>query len=221
MYQIFAGLFTEGSSDIRFLESIVQNTLENIAFECRKEIEINTIPITIKKSGLSFVNQVLEASNIGFVEYGINLICVHTDADDISNKNAYNYKIIPATTALQQTDNAHYCKTLIPIVPIQEIEAWMLADKQLLKEEIGTNLSDEELGIHKHLETIGNPEEIIMNAIRSARANLPQKKRKDLTISDLYLPIGNGIALSKLDHLSSFQDFKERIRTAFRYLKLL
>jgi len=38
MAQIFAGLFTEGNTDIRFLQSIIQKTLEAVAFDCSGQL---------------------------------------------------------------------------------------------------------------------------------------------------------------------------------------
>ena len=63
--QIFAGLFTEGNTDIRFLQSIVQKTLEAITFECSGQFDIELTPIKINKTGLGFIEQVLEASKTG------------------------------------------------------------------------------------------------------------------------------------------------------------
>ena len=40
MAQIFAGLFAEGSTDISFLQNVVQKTLEAIAFECSGQANI-------------------------------------------------------------------------------------------------------------------------------------------------------------------------------------
>jgi len=42
-----------------------------------------------------------------------------------------------------------------------------------------------------------------------------------LTISELYLPIGQALDLEKLEVLSSYQDFKNNIKEAFRKLHLL
>ena len=97
----------------------------------------------------------------------------------------------------------------------------MLADKELLKREIGTEKSDNELQIHRHPECIANPKESIETAIRIAREGLTKKRRKDLTISELYLPIGQALDLEKLEVLSSYQDFKSNIKEAFRKLHLL
>ena len=97
----------------------------------------------------------------------------------------------------------------------------MLADKQLLKDEIGTNKTDSELKISRNPETIANPKEVIETAIKIARQNVTRKRRKDLSIADLYSAIGQKIDLDKLENLYSYQDFKDNVRKIFRKLNLL
>jgi Domain of unknown function (DUF4276) len=221
MAQLFAGLFTEGSTDTRFLQSIVQKTLEATAFDCVGQFDIYVSPIEIDKTNLSFENQVLNASKKGMEELGISIICVHADADNFNAIETYRNRINVAKTELNNQNDTDYCKLLVAIVPIQETESWLLADKELLKQEIGTNKTDNELGIDRLPETIANPKEIISNAIRIAREGLTQRRRNDLTIGDLYLPIGQSIDLTKLEVLSSYQDFKHNVREAFIALNLL
>jgi hypothetical protein len=220
--QIFAGLFTEGQTDIRFLQNIVQKTLEAVAFDdCSGQFDIELTPITINKTGLGFIEQVLEASKKGQEEFGMMIFCVQADADRKTLKETYQHKINPCQVELEKQHENDYCKILVAVVPIQETEAWMLADKDLLKEEIGTNKTDKELGINRNPETIANPKEVIEKAIQIARKNLTRKRRKDLTIAGLYSVIGQKIELEKLESLSSYQDFKENVREVFRKLNLL
>lgn len=220
MAQIFAGLFAEGTTDVTFLHPIVQKTLEAIAFECSGQFDIDVLPIKIDKTNLSFIEQILSASKHGMEQLGIQIICVHTDADSESSSIAYKNKIDLAKLALASKNNDEYCKILVAIIPIQETESWLLADKELLKREIGTTKLDIELGIHRNPETIANPKEIITEAIRIARQDLSQRRRSDLTIADLYLPIGQSIDLDKLQRLPSFQDFQDNVREAFKSLNL-
>jgi hypothetical protein len=148
------------------------------------------------------------------------LLCVQADADRKKLNDTYQYKINPCKVELEKQNENEYCKTLVALVPIQETEAWMLADKDLLKEEIGTNKTDNELKINRYPETIANPKEVIEKAIQIARKNLTRKRRKDLTIADLYSAIGQKIDLEKLESLPSYQDFKENVKTAFINLGL-
>jgi hypothetical protein len=195
--------------------------LEAVAFECSGQLDIETLPLEIDKSNLNFIQQVLKASEKGFEEFGIQILCVHTDADNPSAQNTYQNKIVPAKTELAFQNEKDYCKILVAIIPIQETEAWMLADKELLKQEIGTNKTDNELGINRQPEEIANPKEVIETAIRIARADLTRRRRSQLTITDLYLPIGQSVDLDKLEQLSSYRDFKNNIREAFIQLNLL
>ena len=178
-------------------------------------------PIKINKRGLGFIEQVLEASKTGLEEFGMMILCVQTDADKKTLNNTYQHKINPCQIELEKQNENEYCKILVAIVPIQETEAWMLADKQLLKEEIGTNKTDSELKISRNPESIANPKEVIETAIKIARQNVTRKRRKNLNIADLYSAIGQKIDLDKLESLSSYQDFKKNVREVFKKLNLL
>lgn len=219
--QIFIGLFTEGKTDIRFLESIVKRTFDEVALECYGEVETDIRHIKINKTSLNFVEQVLKASSEGLENYGIMILCVHTDADNQSDYIAYQNKINPSQIALNNKNDDKYCKILAAIVPVQMIEAWMLADKSLFKKEIGTEISDEDLKINRDPETISNPKIIIEEAIRIARADLTKRRRGNLTISELYLPLGQKTPIEKLDFLPSFLKFKESIRATYRKLNYM
>lgn len=219
--QIFIGLYTEGRTDDRFLVSIVKRTFDDIAFECSGEFETDIRHIKINSSGLDFVSQVLKASKEGLNSYGIMILCVHTDADNPTDEIAFQNKIIPSNIALNNKNEIEYCKIMTTLIPVQMIEAWMLADRILFKKEIGSNLSDEELEINRNPETISNPKKAIEKAIRIARAELTRRRRGNLSISELYLPLGQKLPIYKLDNLPSFIKFKTSIRDAYRKLNFL
>ena len=220
--QIFAGLFTEGTTDIRFLESIVRKTLEDVAFECQGQIETEVKTIEINKTGFGFVEQVLLASKKGINDYGIMLLCVHTDSDNDTDKRVVESKIIPAIKSLEDQNETEYCKLLVFLIPVYMTEAWMLADKELLKSEIGTQLSNFDLGIHAMPEGITNPKETIINAIRIVQSDLTRRKRnRGLDISELYQIIGQKLELSQLENLESYRKFKESLKSAFKELGFL
>jgi Domain of unknown function (DUF4276) len=220
MIQIFAGLLAEGTTDVRFLKPIVEKTLIKVAFTCKGQIEIELLLLDKDKS-LNFIQEVLQASKKGVETFGMTILCVHTDADATNSENVYQYKINPAQIELAKQSDTYYCKNLVAIVPIQETESWMLADKELLKSEIGTAKTDTELNIHRQPESVANPKEIIEQAILIARSEVTKRRRNHLSIFDLYQPIGQSMDLEKLATLSSYQDFQENIREAFRKMNLL
>lgn len=221
MRQVFIGIITEGTTDARFLEKIVERTFYNVALDCYNDVEPVIQTIKVDKSDVIFSNYVVRASQQGVKDFGMMILCVHCDADARDMENVMNNKITPATGALNNENITTTCQILVPVIPIQMIEAWMLADKQLLKEEIGTDLTDNELGINKYPELITDPKEVIKDAIRIARQTITKRRRHDLTISDLYAPIGQKVSIESLRTLSSFQHFQEGVRSAYRQLHLL
>ena len=215
---ILAGLFTEGTTDVRFLSSVAERTLEKVAFDCTGDIDTKVEIITINKSGLSFNEQVLQASKIALNKFGILILFIHTDSDSLSDDFIFQTKIIPAQKLLLDQDD-NYCKNMIAIVPIQMTESWMIADKELLKEEIGIERTDAELGIHLNPESLVNPKGIIENIIRLSKEDLTKKRRnKGLKISSLYQIIGQKIELSELEKLTSYLKFKNALVATLKAL---
>lgn len=215
---ILAGLFTEGTTDFRFLSSVVERTLEELAFDCTGDIETKLEIINISKAGLSFNEQVLEASRVALDKFGVLILFIHTDSDSVTDDLIFQSKIIPAQKILLEQDN-NYCKNVVAIVPVQMTESWMIADKKLLKEEIGVEKTDTELGIHLNPESITNPKELIEEIIRISKEDLSKRRRnKGLVISDLYQIIGQKLEFSELEKLSSYLKFKNSLKDKLREL---
>ena len=215
---ILAGLFTEGTTDVRFLSSVVERTLIDVVFDFAGEFETKVEVITINKSGLNFNQQIIEASRFAFDKFGVVFLFVHTDSDASTDELIFRTKIVPAEENLLLQDDVH-CKHIVAIVPIQMTESWMLADKNLLKEEIGIEKTDAELGIHLNPEAITNPKSLIENIIRLSIEDLPKRRRnRGLNISDLYQIIGQKIEISELEKLSSYVKFKNSLIDKLREL---
>jgi hypothetical protein len=224
---IIIAFATEGSTDKRFLESVIKRTFEEIAMECSKELEIFDLIIHIseEKGRIKDISEEKHRIQDKALYYasqalkkGATVLCFHVDADDHTDEKAFNERINPAFDAILKTEIA-VCKNLVAIVPVQMTEAWMLADKELLKRELGTDKNDEELGINKNPEYFSDPKDIIKSAIRSSRKHRTQRRRSDkLNIGELYQPIGQKVALNKLDTLPSYQKFKEAVRDTFKQL---
>ncbi len=220
MSQIIIGYTTEGPTDDRFLSSVILRTFVEVGFECRQEVEVMEPIIYIEKSkGDSFFQQIVGSSNEAFSK-GVMAFCVHVDADSESDMIVVNTRINPLLSEIKFS-NEYLCKNIVPIIPVRMTESWMLADKKLLKEEIGTEMSDDELGINRAPENVADPKELISEAIRIARLAIVKRRRRDLTISELYQPIGQKISLDMLEKLSSYSKFKEAVRDAYRNLNYL
>ena len=195
--QIIIGFVTEGTSDTRFLGSIIQRSFENKAFECKSQIEILPIQHIEKQTGLEFIDAIRAAAQKAW-ERGVMILCVHTDADGKDDSTVFEHKFNPLFEQIKTWSHEKHCQNLVAVVPVQMTEAWMLADPQLLKEELGTEKSDVELGIDKKPEEYGDPKEAIKNAIRISRQKETKRRRRNLKIDELYSSIGQKLDLTTL-----------------------
>lgn len=210
---VIIGFTTEGTTDVRFLGSIISRTFEEVAFECNSSLEIHSVQ-HIPTEKTNFVNEVLEAARKA-TEIGVMVLCVHADADNRTDTNVINNKILPSFQTVQKS-HEKLCKNLVAIVPVQMTEAWMLADPELLKESIGTNKSIEDLKLQRRPQDIADPKQVIKDAIAIAFEDQTRRKRKrNVEIGELYLPIGQTIDFNKLSELSSYQNFRNAVRSAY------
>lgn len=224
--QLFIAFSAEGPTDYRFLETIMNRTIEDIVYsDCTTSIDIESIIILpTKKLGLSFDEYVLKAAEDAII-HGAQLLIVHSDSDKDTYDERIAHKFTPARNAMLQSNNqdiVDYEPYLIPIIPIRMIEAWMLADKELLKEEIGTNLPDAQLGLTGEPEQIAHPKDSINRAIQIAKEN-SKRKRKVMVddISQLYDIMGSRLSIDRLERLTSYQKFTDELKRGFRALGYL
>lgn len=205
---ITIGYIVEGTTDIRFLSNIIRRTFENIALDCEREIDIYE-PKAIFVKEDNFNDTILKASQIADKE-GLLVLCVHCDSDAKNISEVQKNKIIPAFECVEQADD-NRCKRLIPILPVQMTEAWMLADKNLFKEEISSQLSNHDLMIEKSPEQYADPKLTIENAIRIAQNSTARRRRK-LDIAELYSPLGQKIDIKALRKLPSYEMFYKEVQ---------
>lgn len=218
MNVIITGFYGEGTTDERFLPSIIQRTVEEIARECPSQLEVYR-PVILNTRAETFASAIVEVAHQAVTE-GVLILCIHTDADAATDQAILRDKIAPAWAAVEVANLAS-CPALVAVVPVHMSEAWILADKALLKEELGTDHSDHDLGLSRAPEAYANPKAAIEEAIRRAFEHRSRRHRQQVTIGDLYQPLGQSISLDKLAVLPSYQKFQENIRQAFRQLNYL
>lgn len=218
MNVLSVGYTTEGSTDERFFRDVIRRTFVDVAIDCESDISIDIIQ-HIPTGKENFVVEVLNSAREAQMR-GVMVLCVHADADESTDATVRITKIAPAFEAVSLRGE-RLCKNLIPIIPVQMTEAWMLADKELLKQVIRTTKSDQELGLARRPETIADPKAAIKNALRLAQEDAPRRRRNRITISDLYQPIGQQLSLEKLALLPSYLKFRDAVREAFVKLNYL
>jgi hypothetical protein len=196
--------YAEGTTDFRFLIPIIRRTVEEIILDSDYEIDIYPIEEIKKIKGESFNEEIHKVAK-KTEENQIKCLFLHCDADSNSKDQVMKNKIIPALKTIKS-------QKIIPIIPVYMTEAWMLADLELLKDEINANnISNQDLGFNKQAEKYSNPKEIISNAILKAQSSKSRRKR-NLSIAELYSPLGHKISLEKLKNLQSYKDFYNNLK---------
>lgn len=219
--QIFIGLVAEGTTDVRFLKNVIFKSVQELSWQCETEVDIFDIR-EIYPNGDSFVEKMLNAARIAQKDYSISMLCIHADSDSKTATEVMQNKFEPFFEALRTMSPKDYCKCIVPTIPIQMIESWMLADKPLLKSLINAEaMTDAELGLDRAPESYADPKKVINEAIRIVMEGKPKKRRDEIRISDLYEIIGHEISLESLRSIPSFCEFEKRVTEAFRLLNLL
>ena len=131
MRVLVLGFYAEGSTDYDFLPPIILRTAEKILAQYERSVmdEAVVSPIRLaadqkKDRAESILLATQEAC-------GYHALIVHSDADDPEPDKARVERIEPGFERVRQTDE-NVCRGLVPIIPVQAIEAWMLADYELL-----------------------------------------------------------------------------------------
>ena len=219
--QIFIGLVAEGTTDVRFLKTIIFKSVQELSWQCETEVDIFDIR-DIYPGGDSFVEKMLNAAMIAQKDYSISMLCIHADSDSKTATEVMQNKFEPFLEALRSLQPEDYCKCIVPTIPIQMIESWMLADKPLLKSLINAEtMTDSELGLDRTPESYADPKKAINEAIHIAMEGKSKKRRDEIRISDLYEIIGNEVSLESLRSIPSFCEFEKRVTEAFKQINLL
>ncbi len=209
MTALVTALYAEGRTDERFLPRIIQRAAADLLSRRSQRIIDVLEPILLSPD-----NEATRAENILAVARkatGYHALFIHADADASTRDRAYNERIVPGEMQVYsaRTDGQAVCADLIPVIPIQAVEAWLLADADALRNVIGSSRRAQDLGIPltpHEIEGLVNSKQRISEIVRQAMAARSRRRRK-LDIGELYEPLADRITLSQLARLPAFQQF--------------
>ena len=212
-------LYCEGSTDSRFLSPIIRETSTQILLaNDRGDVDVLAIGIMVREAR-DQQEAILAAARKA---RNYDALIIHADADDPEPHKARSERFEPGYNLVQQVQ-ADICKDLLPIIPVQAIEAWMLADYELLLTEIGTDLRPIDLHIPvsaSRVETIAKPKMKLKHAVQIAYANRA-RRRRDTDIDFLYEPVGERINLERLKLVPSYSQFVSDLTATLRQLRFI
>lgn len=139
------------------------------------------------------------------------LIFVHRDADAIDPEPRFQ-EILAAAESLNCVDR------VIPVVPIQELEAWLLTDPSAIRSVVGSPNGNAPLNLPKlsKIESTSHPKETLQAACIDASETSGARRKKEVRMFN----VRRASLLEQLDidgdvrHMPSWQKFVEDLNSA-------
>ena len=99
----------------------------------------------------------------------------------------------------------------------------LAADHDLLRREIGTSISAQNLGLvskARQVESDPDPKRTLKELIRKANAER-SRRRREVDLNALYAPLGRGISLERLGNVPSYEEFVKDFTRTLKILNLI
>lgn len=212
MTALVLALYAEGHADEGFLPVVIQRTAERILAQRGRTVVDVLEPIslnhTIDRQYPTRVERILEAARRAS---GYHALIVHADADYPTRQRALLERYMPGEMRVRQARAAHEAvyEYLVPIIPVQMTEAWMLADPEALCDVIGASRGAEMFRLpgHPHqVESDPDPKQTLHTVIQQAFVQRP-RRRQHITLKEIYEPLARQIDLMKLDGVPAYAQF--------------
>ncbi|HLK60224.1 MAG TPA: DUF4276 family protein [Chthonomonadaceae bacterium] len=195
------------------IQSIVQSVVNERA---RYAVEVYT-PLILNANvcTIGYINCVVEAATFA---HGYDLLFLHHDADHSTTAKALRQYIRPACkrVADEKERGRKLCTDIVPVIPIRETEAWLLADQKALRSVLGISASTENLGLPDHIheiESILDPKQRLQQIV--------QQFREGMDLKDLYEDLAAKIDLQNLQGLKAYREFIETLSATLQTLGMI
>ena len=220
MHYLALALYAEGPTDHRFLSKVLYRstyrlcaTLGQSAVEVKEEVLDLDAPHEFRQGSRD--TRILEAARAAIDTFNIQF--VHSDGAG-DPESARDRNIQPAVNLISQELPCTEIGT-VPVVPVRETEAWVLADGAALRDAFGTSLGDDRLGVPiraRQVERITDPKQALEEAFT---ATLAGRRRRQTKKAGRYLEIiGERVRLERLQEIPAFQQFECDLTTALQCL---
>lgn len=220
MSTLSLALYCEGPTDKHFLPIIIQRTSQDILGQYGKNI-VEVLPIEVidapkQKQGKGILEVALKS-------VGRHILIIHADADSRTYEQAKAQSFIPGYNLVQRT-HLKVCKNLVAMIPVREVEAWMIADFEALQAVLETKATASDLGLPakaKLVETNSDPKATLKQVVVRAYASRSRRHRSISNWHEFYETLAQEIKLERLKEIPAFQRFVVDLIATFRILNLL
>jgi len=205
MNVLMLAFYGEGNSDREFLPPLIQRTSKAILDDyANRMVELWDLKTIDKKSG-SQDKAILEAAQEAGERHAL---LIHNDADTRGYWKTREELFEPGNTLVQKF-SGWACQNLIPVIPVREVEAWMLADLETLGRILGAKLDPYMFNLSSGIaaiEALGDPKRKLNDIVRYVNANR-SRRRQQIDLQDRLEPLARQVNLHKLFELSAYREF--------------
>lgn len=212
-------LYAEGPTDYAFLQPLLHRVCDWV---CRTsaigvveiaQVEALSAPATAKGGrGERIVASALE------MEGAWNVLFIHSDGDG-DWQSVIREQVEPAFLRLRQSA-ATSGRALVAVVPVREVEAWLLADPQALHDALGLRLEVSPFAPPARpaaVEQVSDPKA----AVTALQALNPRRRRSSVLQRDLYTMMGETVSLERLASVPAFARFLEALKGELRDIGII
>jgi hypothetical protein len=224
MRVLFIALYAEGETDEHFLPALIRRAAVDILSSRATDLVEVPPPRAINSRLRADVAHAADRI-LGAARRSVNydLLVVHADADDRTPDKALEQRFRPGQERVHEASKASQpvCHRLVPIIPVRNTEAWMLADPEALRRVIGAHI-DSVLsrlrGDPKAVEGIADPKQDLEQLIRAA---VGRRRRRKVSLRDLYEPLADEIGLDRLGRVPAYARFASDLTDALASMGLV
>lgn len=219
MSTLSLALYCEGPTDKRFLPILIQRTSQYVLNQHGKNT-IEVLPVEVvdapkQRQGKSIVEASMKAA-------GRHVLVIHTDADNRTYEQAKAQSFDPGYNLVQQT-REKVCRDLVAMIPVREVEAWMIADQEALRIILGIKMATLDLGLPKKarlVELESNPKITLKQVVAKAHSSR-SKRHRDIDWHRFYGALAREINLERLKEVPAYKHFVTDLTATLKTLNLI
>lgn len=196
------GLYAEGPSDYDFLLPLLDRLVDDLlAQHFPGEATVQPPPLGLDAPESDTRRELRIAAVLERYQETIQILVVHADADGDPTR-ARAERVEPGLrrgrASLKNTVQTVAC------VPVQMIEAWMLADREAFRSLLGR-----EVEVPTHPDALGDPKPALQQVLRGGR------RRRPLAAAQF---LGENVRIDALRRLAAFRAFEAELLAAIRVI---
>lgn len=212
MTWLVIGLFSEGSSDSRFLPNIIYRQTLNLLLSGQgSDINLQEeLQIFRERNNDNRIARICRESG------AVNLFIVHSDA--ARNARSRLLRTIVGGIRLGTSERCGLeAYRVVPLMPCREMESWTLADPDAIARACGFEMWPNHVQRSWDAalaETIDDPKRVLDEALEALHS---RTRRRRIPPASYFLErIGSEVDLQRLMRLDSFQEFSKSLEAALR-----